>query len=297
MKTIKYIALVLVTVMATSCGKDNSRILIFAEDMHGNGAKIWLDPDPSQTSSSASWVPGERINLNGSNYSIIEKSSSHYLDVGDAEVAENLYAIYPASIGTNGNAVSVTNNRASASTVVIRELAVNFRNGGHDIIFPMAATGTRSDGKLYFNHLTGGLRLTLTDTSSAKDYTVGSVRVVVYGDEAAPTPITIHNVTTRWAVEGPVLPNGEIGEIAGNVPVGYASQMNFSLKNNGLTGKDIPQNGSISFCVPVTVTPVKELVITGYDTNGAQLFTREKELAPAIAIQANYMYNIPEIKF
>ena len=283
--------------LVTGCGKDNNRIRIVAEDMHGNGAKIWLNPTPDQTSSSATWVPGERIDLNGSNYSIVEQSSSYYLNIGDAEVAENLYAIYPASGSTNGNDISVTNNGASASTVVIRELAVNFRDGGHDIVFPMAATGTKSAGKLLFNHLTGGLRLTLTDTSSANDYTVGSVTVVVYGDEAAPTPLTVHNVTTSWAVQGPVLPNGEIGEITGDVPVGYASQMHFTLLTGGVAGKAIPHDGGITFCVPVTVTPVKKLVITGYSTTGAQLFTREKELNPAITIQANYMYNIPEIKF
>ena len=72
--------------------------------------------------------------------------------------------------------------------------------------------------------------------------------------------------------------------------------MHFSLKTSGIAGKDIPHNGSISFVVPVTVTPMKKIVVTGYDTDGVQLFVRSKELTTPFAIEANYMYNIPPIK-
>lgn len=282
--------------MATACNKEsNDRLRILSEDMRGDN-KVWVNP--TNASASASWVSGELIDLNGAHYSIARDGDGYYLDADEDALPDNLYAIYPATGNADGNDITVTNNGASASTVVIRQLTVNFRDGGHDIIFPMATGMTdKTTGKLLFKHLSGGLRLTLTDTASASNYTLGSLKVVVYGDGAAPTALTAHNVTTRWATQGPVLPSGEIGEINGNQFFGYASEMHFKLTTDGMAGKSIPDNGSISLCVPVTVTPVKRLVISGYGTDGTQLFVRDKELPSAHTIQTNYMYNIPTIEF
>ena len=218
-----------------------------------------------------------------------------------SSLPDNLYAIYPASVNADGNDLTVTNNGASISTIIINSLAVNFRNNnataGHDIIFPMATGHTdKNNGKLLFKHLTGGMKLTLAK-NTANDCTVGSVKVVVYGDDDVPTPITAHNVTTRWAAQGPVLPGGEIGANDGDQTVGYASEMHFALKDNGADGKTITSGSSISFVVPVTITPIKRLVVTGYGTDGTQLFVKDKILPSAQTIHANYMYNIPAINF
>ena len=294
-------------VLFAGCGKGgDGRLRIYAGNMN-SGSKVWVNPSSTASaSSSASWVRGEYINLNGSPYQIDVDDDSYYLNVGDASLPTDLYAIYPATVTTGGNDITVTNNGASAGTVTIRSLAVNFRDNnsvaGHDIVFPMAASARAGEGKLMFDHLTGALHLTLTDTSRARDYTVGSVKVVVYGDGAVPSPLTARNVTTSWEVQGPVLPNGEIGHIDGNQPMGYASEMHFSLLTGGEPGKAIPHGvrtepASISFVVPVTVTPVKKLVVTGYGTDGSQLFVRIKELTTALTIQANSMYTIPEILF
>ena len=299
MKTAKIITISLLTVLATACGKETDGLLrIYANHMNGGGSKVWVNPE--NVSSSASWVTAEQIDLNGTPYPIAY-DEGYYINTGDAELSSTLYAIYPASVNANGNDLSVANNGASASTVIIRSLAVNFRSvgdvEGHDIVFPMAATAVAGEGKLFFNHLTGGLKLKLTNTSPNQDYTLGSVKVVVYGEDAAPTPLTAHNVTTSWEIQGPTLPSGEIGEIAGDQSVCYASEMHFSMKTNGEAGKEIAHGNRITFCVPVTVSPVKKLVVTGYGTDGAQLFVRFKELGTAQAIMANYMYNIPEIEF
>ena len=96
---------------------------------------------------------------------------------------------------------------------------------------------------------------------------------------------------------GPVLPGGEIGANNGNQTVGYASEMHFALKDNGTDGKTITSGSSISFVVPVTITPIKRIVVTGYGTDGTQLFVKDKELPLVQTIQANHMYNIPEINF
>ena len=297
MKTHRIIILALMSLMVSACSKDSDgRLRIYAEEMYGShNTKVWVNP--SDVSASASWVVGEQIDLNGTPYSIANDGDGNYLDAEENSLSESLYAIYPATVNTDGNNVTVTNNSASASTVVIKSLSVNFRNGGHDITFPMATGQTdKSSGKLLFKHLTGGMTLTLANTTG-DDCTVGSVKVVVYGDGAAPTPITAHNVTTRWAVQGPVLPGGEIGGNNDNQTVGYASEMHFALKDNSTNGKIITSGSSISFVVPVTITPIKRLVVTGYSTNGAQLFVKDKVLSAAQTIQANHMYNIPEITF
>ena len=238
MKTYRLTTLALLALLPIACSKDgDGRLRIYAEEMYGShNTKVWVNP--SDVSASASWVVGEQIDLNGTSYPIANDGDGNYLDAEENALSESLYAIYPATVNTDGNNITVTNNGASASTVVINSLSVNFRDGGHDIIFPMATGQTdKSSGKLLFKHLTGGMKLTLVNTT-ASDCTVRSVKVVVYGDGAAPTPITAHNVTTRWAAQGPVLPGGEIGANDGNQTVGYASEMHFALKDNGADRQD-----------------------------------------------------------
>lgn len=304
MKTYRLTTLALLALLPIACSKEgDGRLRLYAEDMHNDdGAKVWVDP--TYVSNSASWVSGEQINLNGAPYSIDSDGQNHYLNIDEtafSSLPDDLYAIYPATVNADGNDITVTNNGTSTSTIIINRLAVNFRNNnataGHDIIFPMATGLTdKTNGKLLFKHLTGGMKLTLVNTT-ANDCTVGAVKVVVYDDGAVPTPITAHNVTTRWAVQGPVLPGGEIGANNGNQTVGYASEMHFALKDNSTNGKTITSGSSISFVIPVTITPIKRLVITGYGTDGTQLFVKDKELPSAQTIQANYMYNIPAINF
>ena len=299
MKTYRLTALAVLAVLFVGCGKDgDGRLRIYAEKMNNGGDKVWLDP--SNVDSTSSWVIGEHIDLNGTPYAIADDGDGCYLNTGTIDLPPTLYAIYPASVTSGGNYVTVTNNSSSASTVLIRKLAVNFRDSnsvaGHDIILPMAASATRGEGKLLFNHLTGAMRFTLSDTSSANDYVVGSVKVVVYGDGAVPTSHSANNVTTSWEVQGPVMPSGEIGHIGGDQAVGYACEMNFALMTGGSVGKAIPTGGSIRFVLPVTVTPVKRLVVTGYSIDGAQLFVRSKDLVNALPVAVNNLYNIPAIE-
>lgn len=302
MKTIKTTSFILLFVLLAACSKDNNgRIRIFAKNMVGgnSGAKVWVDPSSTTAaSSSASWVVGESINLNGSSYPINQDNDDNvfYLNTGDADLPNNLYAVYPANVSSGGNNVTVTNSNG-AGTVVIESLAVNYRNGGHDIIFPMVATAQRSQMRLLFRHLTAGMRLTLTNSSEA-DKTLGSVKIVTYGESATASAIGANGYSVSWAKQGPTLPGGEIGSISGDQPVGYASEMLFTLKNDGTDGKVVPANkGQISLCVPVTVNKIKTLVVTGYSTTGEQLFVKSKTLTSELTVEANKMYTIPEILF
>ena len=88
-----------------------------------------------------------------------------------------------------------------------------------------------------------------------------------------------------------------MGSETGDVSMAYSSEMHFTLRDGGTRGKEIPSGGSISLCVPVTVNRIKTLVVTGYGTDGQQLFTRTKSVDDELDVELNYMYNIPEINF
>lgn len=298
---------VAVALLFASCSKDNDgRLRIFAENMNGgSSAKIWVNPSSVSTaSSSATWVVDESINLNGTAYAIARNGEAeYYLNTGEAAIPTNKYAIYPATLNANGNKVTVTNNNGSGSTVVIESLALNFRQvnstWGHDILFPMAAKEESSKMRLLFNHLTAALQMTLNNTSTTENKTIGSLKVVTYGEGSAAGPLdAVNGVSCSWEHQGPVLPGGEIGSITGDQSVSYASEMHFTLTTNGSTpGKQVDMNnGTINLCVPVTINKITKIEITGYDNSGAQLFFKTKSVS-ALAVTANEMYTIPEIQF
>lgn len=286
----------------SACGKEgiDTRLRILTEEMTG-GAKVWVDPSSTVgASSSATWVTGENIDLNGNAYPIAKDGSDFYLNTNSDAIPSNKYAIYPATLNANGNKVTVTNHNGSGSTVVIESLALNFRTidavEGHDILLPMAAKEESGSMRLLFNHLTAALRMTLTNNSGSSK-TLGSLKVVTYGASSAAGAIgEVNGVTCRWEHQGLVLPGGEIGGIEGDPSIGYASEMHFTLKNNGEAGKEVANGNSINLCVPVTINKISKIEITGYDNSGAQLFFKTKTI-DEFSVTANTMYTIPEIKF
>ncbi len=289
------IILAVTALLFTACGKDNTdgRLRLFSENMMFIGAKVLVNP---ANPSGASWVAGERINLNGTAYPVAY-DEGFYLNTGTDDIPASLLAVYPSDTNANGNDVTVSNDGATG-TVTIRNLSVDYRDGGHRILFPMAAANNLSERRLLFNHLTAGMRLTLTDTCTANDYTVGSVKIVTYGDNSTAAALpAVNGVSCRWEVQGPSVPGGEVGGEVGDMAMAYSSEMHFSLRDNGAAGKAIATGSSISLCVPVTVNRIKTIVVTGYDTDGRQLFSRTKTLGTELNVEANTMYTIPEIKF
>ena len=302
MKREKIIAFAVVAVVMTAgCSKDNDgergRYRLFAEDMAaGGGAKVLVNPG----NGTAQWLTGETININNHVYTIGGNASDGYsVNTGEDALGATLYAIYPGS-SFGGNDVTVTHTGSgSGNEVVINNLVLNFHNDGkHDVVFPMSTAGiTAESGTITFEHLTGGMKLTLSDISDENDYTLGSLRIVTYGDGAtAPTIEARNGVTARWAVQGPAVPGGMVGETVGDVSVMSASEMHFTLSTDGNPGKAIPHDGSISLCVPVTINSVKVLQVTGYNPDGVQLFSRSKTLPSAVTIERNKMYTIPMIE-
>ena len=290
MKKHRLIGLAALLALATGCSKDVAdRISLFANSM-GGGAKVWMNPTDVN---SATWVAGERINLNGTSYAITANRNGRFsLEV--EPLAEAMYAVYPATMASGGNDITVVNNGASgADTITIKSLVVDFRDGGHRIVFPMAAQAAAESGSLFFDHLTAGLRLTLAD-SSTDDIAVDHLKVVVQGTAAAPA-VRINGVdyTVAWAVQGPTTPSGDVGGIVGNREVTYSSEMNFQMQTSGTAGVTVRAGGNIQFCIPATMRNVKRLSITGYDAAGQQLFTKSKNLGTPLDLVVNHMYNIP----
>lgn len=291
MKKHRLIGLAALLALATGCDKDNAaadRISIFANNM-GGGAKVWVDP---ANVNGATWVAGESIDLNGTPYAIAANGNGGFsLEV--EPLAEAMYAVYPATMNSGGNDITVENHGASGATITIKRLAVDFRDGGHRIVFPMAEKADANATSLYFDHLTAGLRLTLANSSEA-GIAVDHLKVVVQGTAAAPA-VTIDGVdyTVAWAVQGPTTPSGDVGGIVGDREVTYSSEMNFQMQTSGAAGVTVPASGNIQFCIPATMRNVKRLSITGYDAAGQQLFAKSKDLDTPLDLAVNHMYNIP----
>ena len=288
-----FIVLALLFVGCTKEEENAGRINIFSEGMNANGSKVFIpsNNDGTPNANGATWVAGESVNLNGTPRTITSDSDGRF-SLPVAPLSEMMYAVYPATMASGGNDITVENHGASGATITIKRLAVDFRDGGHRIIFPMAAKADANSGSLLFNHLTGALRLTLANSSNS-GIVVDHLKVVVQ-DNAAASPVDRGDGvshTVRWAVQGPTMPGGDVG-ISGDLEVSYSSEMYFNMQTSGNAGVTVPANGSISFCVPVTVNHVKRISITGYDANGVQLFSKVKELN-SFEIEVNYMYNIP----
>lgn len=287
-----------ILLLLSACSKEKAdHINIFAENMNGD-SKVWVDPDPTNLNN-VTWVLGESIDLNNQSYDIKSNGNGSFsLDV--TPLNETMYAIYPATTNSDGDDIEVTNNNGSASTVTLNSLAINFLStGGHNVVFPMESQANAGAGSMKFNHLTGGLRLTLFNPNTTSPLTLSAVKVVLRSDQEV-SPLGNHGVTATWAVQGPTMPSGEIGGIEGDQPVGYSSEMYFVLQNtdaNGTisAGATIVPQDRMRFCVPVTVSSFRYITVIGYNMDGSQRFTKSKDLGVETTIERNKMYTIPEV--
>ena len=276
------IVICLLAILATGCKKDNNRIRIFAESM--GGSKVFID---TTTVNSATWVDGETINLNGTTCTIAVDDDGYYIN-STAPLSGTKYAVYPATVNTYGNHIVVSNS-GTACTITLHSLDVNFHDNGHDIVFPMAAKAGANSNRLMFQHLTGGIKLTLSARTECSIY---SVKVITYGTGAAPN-VTLNDATytVRWDSQGPNLPAGNVGGIAGDRDVKYASKMVLSM--NG--GNGVIVSTGTTFFVPVTINNIRRITVIGYDSNGNELFSKTQAIDPTIEIERNKLYTIPTI--
>lgn len=293
MKTSKIILAAAMAVLVAGCQKEesaNGRYRIFAEQMSGgSSSKVLMDASDL----SAEWLAGETVNINNHTYTINDDGNGGYqVSTGDDDLGTTLYAIYPGgSFGGNDIEVTHTGN-GTGNEVVLKSLVLNFHDGKHDVVFPMATQGiTAESSSITFEHLTGGLKLTLYN-GSGSSVTLGSLKVVAQNDSEI-VPLSRNGVTCRWAVQGPTLPSDTVGQEGGDVIVSHCSEMYFKLKTSGNTGVTIAEGETLSFCVPITVSSLQKISVVGYGTNGTQLFSKSKPVSATI--NYNIMYSIPAI--
>lgn len=303
----RFFALIVLATLAVGCSKDNEvefpsldrhHINLFAESIT-SGSKVHIPTDNGAIDpSNASWVTGESINLNGEIYSISQNSDGFYVTV-DNPPAGTLYSIYPATMkDAMGNDITVSYNSTTGCAIDIHSLAIDFHasgnvlDGTHDVVFPMAATAATGN-TLYFQHLTGGLKLTLTNS------TAHSVdRIVVEATQSNDSPAIYKDLKPSWATSLlPGLPEGEIGGINGDQSVQFISTMTFTMNTNGQAGVTIPTTG-LTFCIPMLAKNMRYIQITGYSGSTQVFQTSKKDITEnetGINIERNTMYTIPAI--
>ena len=102
--------------------------------------------------------------------------------------------------------------------------------------------------------------------------------------------------TARWAVQGPTVPTGNVGSNGDEVDAKFASEMNFDLKSGyGNDPVTIEEDDDVSVCIPVTITSIKRLAVTGYAQDGTELFHVVKDFGTNINVVRNKMYTVPVI--
>lgn len=292
------ISLVALALLTVSCSKGDVRIRLLAEHMTaaGNGAKVLMDPTNIDA---AQWVAGEQINLGGTVYAIADDGEGGYcVNTGDDVLPSTLRALYPASVtDLRSNDIECRNHGGAVDSVLLHSLAINFRTGGHDVYFPMAATASTEATDMTFRHLTGGLKITLHNNSGAA-VTLSSVKVVlVSATTVVPLEYSADGATVRtfWAAHGMSLPTGDLGGITDNVDISKTSEMNFYLHRDDTPNVTIAAGESLCFCVPVTVSSLTKVVVAGYNESHVQRFVKIKSLGSTTTIERNIMYTLPTI--
>ena len=278
----------LLALFATGCKKDNNRIYIFAKNMTSD-SKININP----STCASTWIAGESILLyifdgedESSDAYTIEGNDQNGFYINVNSPGEVTSAFYPAG-GSSGNDIDV-----SDAGILLKRLTVNFHSGNstHDVVFPMVSFPSGAGNRLYFGHVTAGLKLTLILTPNSDPVEVASVKIVARNN----APVTdVSSSVCSWAVQGPTVPTGDIG-IVGDQEVSYSSEMNFDFTTDGAPGATVTSNGLI-FCIPITIEYLNDLTVTGYSANGEELFHKTKHLDSQLQLECNTMYTIPEI--
>ncbi len=281
----------LLGVLATACSKDgNNRLTLLAEGFTNGNSKVLIAP--TNIPAGATWITGETIKLNNAVYYIDQDASNNYrlktsMDATDyvESQSSDMTALYPGS-SFGGNDVTVNSNE-----IILNRLVVKMNSDGtQEMAFPMVAKADAGENALYFYHLSGGIQVRL-HANTAVD--IASLKIVAQSTTAV-NNLGHEGVTARWAVQGPSMPTGNVGQNGDEVDVKYISEMNFDFKSGD--NNFVTVDGDLVFCVPITIAAMKKLVFTGYDVNGAQLFHVTKGFgSDDVTVERNKMYTVPLI--
>ena len=325
MKTTKIINITLLAALLfAGCSKEEAesgvggRIKLYAERLGGNNAKVFI---PSTGANDATWTDGESIDLGGSTYTIREDpdhAGQFYLDIA-ARPTGALFALYPATLTTGGNDITVSNNEEEGCAVAIHKLTLNFHDGGYSVVFPMAARTDTEGNTLLFKHLTGALKITLTNNSgSPKSF--DTLKVGATNASGAAIYKNLYPNGLSWGegvgaltwntVDLPAVPGGEAGEATGDVSACFVGEMTLVMKRHrdfktsrlqGNNSFSLAGGETVEFCIPLLADSIATLTLKGYvNGNETPIFDKQKELplnseGKHPAIVRNTMYTIPEI--
>lgn len=275
-------------------------LYIFANGFGGD-SKVSINPnDPTEA---ATWKESEfiriddmdndlqndidcYIELDGERYSLKNRDNGEWVTVTSTPMT----AFYPGG-NFDGNEVSV-----DATGIVMNRLRIKFMDDGKQLMaFPMMAPVNADESAVYFDHLSAGVQVTLRNNKNTA-VNVSSLTIVAQSTTDV-VNLGIGSVTARWANQGPWMPMGQVGNNGNEVDVKFASVMNFDLRDEvGANAyKTIAANSELVFCVPITISSMKYLKVTGYGENGEVLFSVKKGFANDVTVERNHMYTFPEI--
>lgn len=209
--------------------------------------------------------------------------------------SDEMSALYPGeSFGRNK--VEIVNGKE----VVMSQLEIAFLDDDRQAMaFPMVAGATANSSELYFDHLSAGVQITLSNPND--DINITRLTIVAQSNEEVGN-LGIENTDTiaRWAVEGPWVPLGLVGHNDDVIDVTYSSVMNFVLsdKVNNTEYKTLEGGGGeLKFCIPLTISSMDRIKVIGYDDNGDIAFYVRKEFNQgAVEVKSNNMYTLPVIE-
>lgn len=129
-------------------------ITLYAEN-HTNGTKTVVN------GTNIAWADGDKVDINGTPYIISNASTSAQLTGVKAVVGDDLYALYPAGIGTRTDNTLALN---LPSSYTYQKDA----SGKQIIAFPMVAKGTmvEENGELHFKHLCAAIDVKVKNPAS-----------------------------------------------------------------------------------------------------------------------------------
>lgn len=311
-KTKIFTLTLLVALLAAGCSKSEqeegavtasqnqkNRLWIFANDMGRDGSKVSINPEePNQA---AQWIEDELVAVNGTVYEVAFDNAQQKYYLKDrnthapvAALGEDMSALYPgASFGRN--IVEIVNGKE----VVMSQLEIAFLDGDRQAMaFPMVAGATANSSELYFDHLSAGVQITLSNPLD--DINITRLTIIAQSNEEV-SNLGIENTDTiaRWAVEGPWVPLGLVGHNDDEVDVKYSSVMNFVLsdKVNNREYKTLESGvDNLKFCIPITISSMKRIKVIGYDDNGEIAFYVTKEFSSPVEVKSNNMYALPVIE-
>lgn len=313
---ITLITLLLAT-LAVGCSKDETTVVptnvpgneqvkaplrLFANAIANSGSKVSFDvTGDGEHPFAANWVDDEWVMLNGTNYKVAwSNDNGGYYGLKDnngnfiSPVPEGMHALYPGQ-SFGDNEVEISSN---GKEIILHRLGIHFVGATSDTqstAFPMVANAAADTQYLYFDHLSCGVQLRLKNNGSAVN--IASLTIVAQSTTDVEN-LGINDTIARWAVEGPWLPMGPVGTNGDDVDVKFSSVMNFDFSDdNGHSYKTINNGQTLKFCVPITISSVRYLKVTGYDENGNVLFYKKKDFVIPVDVERNRMYTFPIIEF